>query len=68
MQPSAYLINVARGKVVNRARADRGAAGRTHRRRRARLRLEEPLPASSALWSVPRLLITPHNRRRDAPL
>ena len=60
MQPSAYLVNVARGKVVNEpALIEALQAGRI-----AGAALdcvwEEPLPASSALWSVPRLLITPH--------
>ena len=60
MKPSAYLVNVARGKVVNEpALAD--ALGRN---RIAGAALDcvwqEPLPAESALWSVPNVLITPH--------
>jgi D-2-hydroxyacid dehydrogenase (NADP+) len=60
MKPSAYLINVARGKVVNEpALVEALQQGRI-----AGAALdcvwEEPLPATSALWSVPRLLITPH--------
>ncbi len=60
MKPSAYLVNVARGKVVNEsalieALRDKRIAG-------AALDCvwEEPLPASSDLWSVPNVLITPH--------
>lgn len=60
MKPSACLVNVARGKVVNEpALVD--ALGRN---RIAGAALDcvwqEPLPAESALWSVPNVLITPH--------
>ncbi len=60
MKPSAYLINVARGKVVDEPAllavlSSGGIAG-------AALDCvwEEPLPASSALWTAPNVLITPH--------
>ncbi len=60
MKPSAYLINVARGKVVNEpALIEAMQAGRI-----AGAALdcvwEEPLPATSALWNLPNVLITPH--------
>ena len=60
MKPSAYLINVARGRVVNEpALVDVLEAGRI-----AGAALdcawEEPLAPTSGLWSVPNLLITPH--------
>ena len=60
MRPGAYLINVARGKVVDEpaliaALADGRIAGAAldcvH---------EEPLPATSPLWALPNVLITPH--------
>ena len=60
MNPSAYLVNVARGKVVNEpalveALVRHGIAG-------AALDCvwQEPLPADSALWGAPNVLITPH--------
>lgn len=60
MKPSAYLINVARGKVVNEP-ALLEALGQ---RRIAGAALDcvwqEPLPAESPLWSMPNVLITPH--------
>jgi phosphoglycerate dehydrogenase-like enzyme len=60
MKRSAYLVNVARGRVVDEAalvaalKENRiGGAGIdvTH---------EEPLPASSPLWALESALITPH--------
>ena len=60
MRPNAYLINVARGEVIHepaliRALNERWIAG-------AGLDVvtEEPLPASSPLWSLPGVLLTPH--------
>jgi D-2-hydroxyacid dehydrogenase (NADP+) len=61
MKPGAYLINVARGRVVDepalidalRRGAIAGAAlDCVH---------EEPLPASSELWYFPNVLVTPHS-------
>ena len=60
MKPSAYLINVARGKVVSEsALVD---AMQTGRIAGAALDCvwEEPLPATSSLWTAPNVLITPH--------
>ena len=60
MKPSAYLINVARGKVVN----EPALVEALNQKRIAGAALdcvwEEPLPATSELWSVPNVLITPH--------
>ncbi len=60
MRPSACLINVARGKVVH----EPSLIEALHRKRIAGAAIdcawEEPLPATSTLWSVPNLLITPH--------
>jgi phosphoglycerate dehydrogenase-like enzyme len=60
MKPSAYLINVARGAVVEEpALLDvlrRGAiagAGLDHF-------YDDPLPADSPFWDLPNVLITPH--------
>lgn len=60
MKPSAYLINVARGKVVN----EPALVEALQEKRIAGAALdcvwEEPLPATSQLWGMPNLLITPH--------
>jgi len=60
MKPSAFLINVSRGKVVDEpALLEALAAGRI-----AGAGLdctaEEPLPEGSPLWDIPNVLITPH--------
>ncbi len=60
MKPSAYLINVARGRVV-----DEGALiDALDRRAIAGAGLdcfhEEPLPSSSPLWSMADVIVTPH--------
>ena len=60
MKPSAYLINVARGRVVN----EPALVEALNQKRIAGAALdcvwEEPLPATSALWGMPNVLITPH--------
>ena len=60
MKRSAYLINVARGKVVN----EPALIEALNQKRIAGAALdcvwEEPLPATSGLWDVPNVLITPH--------
>jgi D-2-hydroxyacid dehydrogenase (NADP+) len=60
MKPSAHLINVARGRVVD----EPALIGALQERRIAAAALdvtvEEPLPAASPLWSMPNVLITPH--------
>jgi len=60
MKPSAYLINVARGKVVN----EPALLEALNEKRIAGAGLdcvwEEPLPAASPLWTIPNVLITPH--------
>ena len=60
MKPTAYLINMARGSVVDEA----ALAQALHERRIGGAGLdtfeEEPLPASSPLWDAPNTVITPH--------
>lgn len=60
MKGSAFLINVARGGVLNER--DLIAALREGRIRGAALDVfgEEPLPPDSELWSTPNLIISPH--------
>jgi phosphoglycerate dehydrogenase-like enzyme len=60
MRPSAILVNVARGGVVDDAAL--AIALRKRRLRGAVLDVfeEEPLPATSPLWGLPNVLVTPH--------
>jgi phosphoglycerate dehydrogenase-like enzyme len=60
MKPSAYLINVARGRVVDEAALIQALAG--HRIAGAALDVttDEPLPAESPLWNMEHVLVTPH--------
>jgi phosphoglycerate dehydrogenase-like enzyme len=60
MRPNAYLVNIARGRVVDeqaliRALKEGWIAG-------AGLDVteEEPLPADSPLYSMPNVILTPH--------
>ncbi len=61
MKPSAYLINVARGKVVNEPALIEALQANRIAGAALDCVWEEPLPATSALWSVPNVLITPHS-------
>lgn len=60
MKPTAYLINVARGEVVDQEALV--SALRSERIAGAGLdtTTPEPLPPESPLWEMPRVFITPH--------
>src|SRR5437763_1047411 len=60
MQPSAYIINPARGRVVDEPALIETLAA--HRIAGAALdvTVEEPLPANSPLWGMEHVLLTPH--------
>ncbi|GLV57475.1 hydroxyacid dehydrogenase [Dictyobacter sp. S3.2.2.5] len=60
MQPHAYLVNVARGQIIDekmliRALKEGWIAGAG-----LDVTQEEPLPASSPLFSLPNVILTPH--------
>ena len=61
MKPGVTLINVARGGVVDEIAVI--AALRSGHIGRAGLDVttDEPLPATSPLWRMPQVLITPHS-------
>ena len=60
MKPSAYLINIGRGKVVSLDALT--TALREKRLAGAALDVfeTEPLPSESELWTMPNVVITPH--------
>jgi D-2-hydroxyacid dehydrogenase (NADP+) len=61
MKPTAHLINVARGRVID----EPALIAALQQRRIAAAGLDvtqhEPLPESSPLWAMPNVLITPHS-------
>jgi phosphoglycerate dehydrogenase-like enzyme len=60
MKPSAYLVNVARGRIVDEAALVEALAARRVAGACIDVTAEEPLPPSSPLWGMPHVLITPH--------
>ncbi len=60
MKPSALLINVARGRVVDEDALVEALQGRRIAAAGLDVTRDEPLPAASPLWAMPNVLITPH--------
>jgi D-2-hydroxyacid dehydrogenase (NADP+) len=60
MKPSAHLINVARGAIVDEAALVQALQQGTIAAAGLDVTREEPLPPASPLWAMPSVLITPH--------
>lgn len=60
MRPTAHLINVARGRIVDEPALIRALAEKRIAAAALDVTVEEPLPAASPLWAMPNVLITPH--------
>jgi phosphoglycerate dehydrogenase-like enzyme len=60
MKRSAYLVNVARGRVVDEGALVEALAARRIAGAGIDVTVEEPLAASSPLWGMEHVLITPH--------
>jgi phosphoglycerate dehydrogenase-like enzyme len=60
MKPSAHLVNVARGRVVDEAALVEALAARHIAGAGIDVTIEEPLAANSPLWGMEHVLITPH--------
>ena len=60
MKPGAYLINMARGRVVDEPALIAALQAGQLAGAGLDCTWEEPLPAASPLWAMPNVLITPH--------
>lgn len=60
MKPTAYLVNVARGRVVDEAALIEALANGQIAGAAIDVTVEEPLAANSPLWTMPQVLMTPH--------
>ncbi len=60
MKPSAYLVNVARGGCVTEPALIQALAVRQIEGAALDTTMEEPLPESSLLWTLPNVFITSH--------
>jgi len=61
MKPSAWLINIARGRVVREEALIEALRARTIAGAVLDVFEEEPLPGESELWALPNVIVTPHN-------
>src|SRR6266567_3731838 len=60
MRKNAYLVNVARGRVINEAALIRALQERWIAGAGLDVATEEPLPADSPLFALPNVILTPH--------
>jgi phosphoglycerate dehydrogenase-like enzyme len=60
MKPSAHLVNLARGRVVDEGALVEALAAHRIAGAGIDVTTEEPLAASSPLWGMEHVLITPH--------
>ena len=60
MKQSAYLVNVARGRCVDELALIKALQDQMIGGAAIDVTVEEPLPATSPLWDLSNVLITPH--------
>jgi phosphoglycerate dehydrogenase-like enzyme len=60
MRPNAYLVNVARGRVIDEDKLIRALKEGWIAGAGLDVTREEPLPADSPLYSMPNVILTPH--------
>ena len=61
MKPTAFLVNVARGKVCDEAAVTAALAAKKIAGAALDVTVEEPLAAASPLWAMPHVIVTPHS-------
>ena len=61
MKPFAYLVNIARGRVVDEAALVEALAARRIAGAGIDVTAEEPLAPNSPLWGMDHVLLTPHS-------
>ena len=60
LKPTAWLVNVGRGKVIDQAALEDALAEGRLGGAVLDVFAEEPLPPSSRLWTLPNAIVTPH--------
>ena len=60
MKKTAYLVNAARGRVVDEPALIAALERRQIEGAAIDVTVDEPLPAASPLWAMENVLITPH--------
>jgi phosphoglycerate dehydrogenase-like enzyme len=66
MKPSTYLVNVARGKMIDSGALIDALRNETIAGAAVDVTDPEPVPDGHALWTTPNLLITPHTADTNA--
>ena len=66
MKPTAYLVNVARGKMIDSGALIDALRNETIAGAAVDVTDPEPVPDGHALWTTPNLLITPHTADTNA--
>jgi phosphoglycerate dehydrogenase-like enzyme len=61
MKPTALIINVARGEIIDQDQLIERLENKKIRGAGLDVTTPEPLPSSSKLWTLDNVLITPHN-------
>lgn len=66
MKPTAYLINIARGKMIDSAALQHALENAVIAGAAVDVTDPEPLPDGHPLWNTPNLIITPHTADTNA--
>jgi len=61
MKPTAFLVNVARGKVCDELAVTAALSARMIAGAALDVTAEEPLSSDSPLWTMPHVIVTPHS-------